>query len=82
MILTRKRLELVEEAKRYHFDIVGVSSIKTYGSGTVDLDGGWKLFYFVLILMCLLKRVWGFSQAPGYQIVCQIEFRWDHGSAC
>ena len=80
MILTRKRLELVEEAKRYHFDIVEVSSIKRYGSGTVDLDGGWKLLYFVLIL--ILKRVWGFSQAPGYQIVCQIEFLWDHGSAC
>ena len=38
-------LELVEEAKRYHLDIIGVSSTKRRGSGTVDLDGGWKLFY-------------------------------------
>ena len=43
-ILTGKELELVEEAKRYHFDIIGVSSTKRRGSGTVDLDGRWKLF--------------------------------------
>ena len=36
---------MVEEAKRYHLDIIGVSSTKRRGSGTVDLDGGWKLFY-------------------------------------
>ena len=44
-VLTGKELELVEEAKRYHLDIIGVSSTKRRGSGTVDLDGGWKLFY-------------------------------------
>ena len=44
-------MELVEEAKRYCLDIVGISSTKRQlfysgrGSGTVDLDGGWKLFY-------------------------------------
>ena len=38
-------MELVEEAKKYHLDIVGVSSTKRRGSGIVDLDGGWKLFY-------------------------------------
>ena len=43
--LTGKELEFVEEAKRYHFDIVEVSSTKRRGSGTVDLDGGCKLFY-------------------------------------
>ena len=43
--LTGKESELVEEAKKYHLDIVGVSSIKRRGSGIVDLDGGWKLFY-------------------------------------
>ena len=32
----------------------------------------------VLIQVRLLKRVWGFSQAPG----CQIGFLWDHGSVC
>ena len=42
--LTEKELELVEEAKLYHLDVIGVSSTKR-GSGTVDLDGGWKLFY-------------------------------------
>ena len=36
---------MVEEAKLYHLDIIGVSSTKRHGSGTVDLDGGWKLFY-------------------------------------
>ena len=43
--LTGKEMELVEEAKRYHLDVVGISSTKRRGSGTVDLDGGWKLFY-------------------------------------
>ena len=38
-------MELVEEAKRYHLDIVGISSTKRHGSGIVDLDGRWKLFY-------------------------------------
>ena len=45
LTLTGKELELVEEAKRYHLDIIGVSSTKRRGSGTVDLNGGWKLFY-------------------------------------
>jgi len=44
--LTGKELELVEEAKRHHLDIVGISSTKRRGSGIVYLDGGWKLFYF------------------------------------
>ena len=44
-ILTGKELELVEEAMQYHLDIIGVSSTKRRGSGSVDLDGGWKLFY-------------------------------------
>jgi len=35
----------VEEAKRYHLDIVEISSTKRRGSETVNLDGGWKLFY-------------------------------------
>ena len=40
LTLKGKELELVEEAKRYHLDIIGVSSTKRSGSGTVDLDGG------------------------------------------
>ena len=36
---------MVEEAKKYHLDIVGVSSTRRRSSGIIDLDGGWKLFY-------------------------------------
>ena len=43
---TGKELELVKEAKRYHLEIIEVSSTKQRGPGTVDLDGEWKLFYF------------------------------------
>ena len=42
--LTGKELEMVEEAKQYHLDIIEVSSTKRRGSKTVDLDGRWKLF--------------------------------------
>ena len=45
LILTGKELKLVEKAKKYHPNIVGVSSTKRCGSGIVELDGGWKLFY-------------------------------------
>ena len=38
-------MELVEEVKKYHLDVVGVSSTKRPGFGIVDMDGGWKLFY-------------------------------------
>ena len=40
LTLSGKKLELVEEAKKYHLDIVGVFSTKRRGSGIVDLDGG------------------------------------------
>ena len=33
LTLTKKELELFEEAKRYYFDIIGVSSTKRRGSG-------------------------------------------------
>ena len=45
LTLTGKDLELAEKAKQYHFDIAGISSTKRRGSGTVNLDGGWKLFH-------------------------------------
>ena len=45
LTLSGKELGLVEEAKRYYLDIIGVSLTKRCGSGTVDLDGRWKLFY-------------------------------------
>ena len=46
LALRRKKLELVEEATRYHLDIIGVSSTKSRGPETMDLDRRWKLFYF------------------------------------
>ena len=82
LTLTGKEIELVEEAKRYHLDIIGVSSTKRRGSGTVDLDGDGNSSILVLIIVCLHKRVWGFSQAPVCQTVFQIGFLWDHGSVC
>ena len=38
LTLAGKELELVEEAKRYHLDIIGVSSTKRRGSGS-----GWRM---------------------------------------
>ena len=43
--LTGKKQELVWEAQQYRLEIVGVSSTKRRGSGTVELNGGWKFFY-------------------------------------
>ena len=36
---------MVEEAQQHHHDIVGVCLTKRRGSGTVNLDDRWKLFY-------------------------------------
>ena len=36
----------------------------------------------VLLLVCLLKRMWRFSQASGCQTVCQIKLLWDRVSSC
>ena len=52
------------------------------GSGTVDLDGGRKFFYFGADPSMSAQAGVGFSQAPVCQTVCQIGFLWDHGSAC
>ena len=43
--LTGKEQELVWEAQQYRFNIVGISSTKRRGSGTVELNGEWKIFY-------------------------------------
>jgi len=43
--LTGKEHELVQEAKRYSLDVVGISSIKRHGSNTVELDHEWKIFH-------------------------------------
>ena len=44
--LIGKEQELVCEAQQYRHDIVRISSTKHGGSGTVKLNGGWKIFYF------------------------------------
>ena len=43
--LTGKEPELVDEAIRYLLDIVGVSSTKRKGNGTLVLNKRWQLFY-------------------------------------
>lgn len=43
--LTGKEIELVEEAKKYQLDILGISSTKRKGKGTFIVDNGWQLFY-------------------------------------
>ena len=40
-----KEHDLVEEAKRYFLDVVGISSTKRRDSDNVELDDVWKLFY-------------------------------------
>jgi len=61
LTLVVEGLLLVEEAKRYDLNIVGVSSTKRRGSGTVNLDGMWKLFYLELIQVHSRRRsiFWG-----------------------
>lgn len=43
--LTGKEIELVEEVKKYRLDIVGLSSTKEKGNGTMILQDGWRLLY-------------------------------------
>ena len=80
LTLTGKELELVEEAKR---SISILSEFLQPNDVALELliwmaDGNSSIL--VLILVCLHKRVWGFSQAPVCQTVCQIGFLWNHGS--
>ena len=44
--LTGKEQELACEAQQYRLDVRGITSTKRRGSGTVELNGGWKIFYF------------------------------------
>ena len=41
----RERVGIGRRGKKYHLDIVEISSAKRCGSEIVDLDDGWKLFY-------------------------------------
>jgi exonuclease III len=40
-----KEQELVQEIEKYRLDIVGLSSTHSKGSGTVNLEKGWTLYY-------------------------------------
>ena len=74
LTLTGKELGLVEEAKRYYLDIIGVSSTKRHGSGTVHLDDGWKLFYSSADPSMYAQADVRLSLAPVCQTVCLIGF--------
>ena len=80
--LTGKELELVEEAKRYHLDIINFLQPNDVALELCIWMADGNSSILVLILVCLHKRVWGFSQAPVCQTVCHIVFLWDHGSVC
>ena len=82
LTLIGKELELVEEEKRYHLDTIGVFSTNRRGSGTVDLDGEWKLFYFGADPNMSAQVGKGILTTPVCQNVFQIGFLWDHGCAC
>ena len=43
--LTGKEQDLVWEAQQYGLHIMGISSTKRRGSETVEVNGGWKIFY-------------------------------------
>ena len=82
LTFTGKELDLIEEAKRYHLDIIRVSSTKRRSSGTVDVDGGRKLFYSRADPSMSAQAGVGIITSPVCQTVCQIGFLWDHGSVC
>ena len=75
---------LVKEAKRYLLDIVGISSTNRRGSGTVDMDGGWKLFYSGADpkMSAHAGVSIGLLTSLKCQTVCQKGFLWDHGPVC
>jgi len=43
-LLREKEYELVEEAKQYSLEVVGITLTKHHGFNTVEQDDGWKLF--------------------------------------
>ncbi|CAF1534892.1 unnamed protein product [Adineta ricciae] len=43
--LNGKEVEVVEEAQKYHLDILGISSTKRKGKGSITLNNGWQLYY-------------------------------------
>ena len=82
IILTLTGKELVDEANCI---ISILSEFLQPKDLTLELwiwmaDGNFSVL--VLILLRLLKQVWGFSQALGCQTVRKIQFLWHHGAAC
>ena len=49
--MTGREEELVCKAQQYRLDIVGISSTKHRGFGTVESNGGWKFFSGVDVAM-------------------------------
>lgn len=43
--LKHKKPEMVDEATKYHLDVVGLSSTKIKGNGIEELPQGWTLYY-------------------------------------
>ncbi|CAF4583492.1 unnamed protein product, partial [Rotaria sp. Silwood2] len=43
--LTGKEMEVVEEAQKYHLDILGISSTKRKSKGSLTLNNGCQLYY-------------------------------------
>ena len=48
LLRTEKEQELVWEAQHCRLDTVGISFTKRRDTGTVELNGGWKIFYLVV----------------------------------
>ena len=84
LTLTGKELELVEEAKRYHLDIISFFNQNMWlwncGSGCwIETLLFWCWSWYACLSECGDSHN---SEAPGCQTVCQIGFFWDHESAC
>ena len=65
--LTRKELELVCDAQQYRLHIVGISSTKRQGSGTVELNGWWKR---ALADWCMPVSMWDWANTKAMANQC------------
>ena len=82
LTLIGKELKLIEAAKNYHLDVVGVSFTKRRSSGVVGLNGGRKLFSSGADCNVYSSGS-GNSYMPQLSdCVCLIGSLWDHGHVC
>ena len=79
--LTGKELKLFEKAKQHHFDIGEFFSTKKRGSGSVNLDGGWKLFYSGADPRMSAQAGVGILTSPRLSDCVSDWIFWDHRSA-